>query len=160
MIRLLFVCLGNICRSPLAEGLVKHHAEKQGILDRLEIDSAGTGAWHIGNPPDQRSIAVAKKHGLDISGQRARKIKVEDFDLYDYLFAMDNSNLNDLISLSPHEHHGKIRLFTHYDDSQKGQEVPDPYYNDGFDGVYAMVDHAAEQLILHLKETHFGDGYT
>ncbi len=160
MIRLLFVCLGNICRSPLAEGLVIHHAKQQGILDRLEIDSAGTGAWHIGNPPDSRSIAVAEKHGVDISGQKARKIKQDDFDLYDYLFAMDKSNLADLRSLSPDEHHGKIRLFTHYGEGQKDQEVPDPYYDDGFDDVYAMIDHAAEQLVLHLKETHFGDGYT
>ena len=144
----LFVCLGNICRSPLAEGifrhLTRHHADGQ----RLVIDSAGTGAWHQGEGPDPRSVAVAARHGIDISGQRARQVVAADFTRFDVILAMDGSNLSDLRRMAPARATAKVRLFL----DAPPRDVPDPYYGgaDGFEAVFAMVEQGARRVAEEL----------
>lgn len=145
--KILMVCLGNICRSPLAEGILKHYIKKE-KLDWF-VDSAGTGAWHIGNPPDSRSIEVAKKHGLDISSQRARKIRSTDFEEFDIIFAMDSSNYNDLQRYAlDDEEKEKIKLILNETEPNQNNSVPDPYWDDnGFEKVYQMLDKACKSFV-------------
>lgn len=139
--KILMVCLGNICRSPLAHGVLDHLAIEKGL--DWEIDSAGTGNWHIGEQPDKRSIAVAKNYGVDISGQCCRQFDVDDFDLYDHIFVMDYSNLDDIKALArTDEDHNKISMFL------KDAVVPDPYYDDTqFDSVYHMIEKRCKEII-------------
>ena len=148
----LFVCLGNICRSPLAEGIFTHLVEQRGLSDRFRIDSCGTGGWHVGNPPDPRSVLVASKYGLDISHLRARQFDAtSDPHEYDWLIVMDSSNHADLIDMGSPEH--KVRLMRSYDLTLDGEhDVPDPYYggDDGFDKVYEMLMRACEGMLTDL----------
>ena len=140
--RILFVCLGNICRSPLGEGILRKTAAERGLAARIETDSAGTGSWHQGEMPDPRSIDVGREHGIDISGLRARKIRTADFNDFDMIFAMDRSNLRDLVKIAPH------------DSSVSGEkrDVPDPYYGDrrDFEAVYGMLSRGCERLLSIL----------
>ena len=135
------VCLGNICRSPLAHGVLQHLADQKGI--RWTIESAGIGGWHVGNPPDRRAIAVARKHGVDIRNQRAQQFHDDDFDAYDYIFAMDRNNLRNLMSRAKTvEQRARIQLFL------GDREVPDPYYDDQlFEPVYQLVEERCKELI-------------
>ncbi|WP_309640165.1 low molecular weight protein-tyrosine-phosphatase [Flavobacterium sp.] len=149
-VKVLMVCLGNICRSPLAEGLLASKLPKNTFL----VDSAGTGSWHIGKQPDERSIAVAKKNGLDISKQKAKQFSPADFDAYDYIYVMDNTNYNDVVSLAKEEaHKNKVQLILNELFPGENVDVPDPYYGSqfGFDSVYKMLDETcaiiAEKLI-------------
>ena len=137
MTSVLFVCLGNICRSPLAEGVFRATVENAGLSDRFLIDSAGTGAWHAGDPPDPRSIEVAARHGIDLSAQRARQVTDRDFTQFDFILAMDSNNLSTLKSRTRKDHPG-LRLFL----NSPPTDVPDPYYggDDGFERVYQMID--------------------
>jgi protein-tyrosine phosphatase len=145
--------MGNICRSPLAEGIFLHLAAQSGQRDRFEVDSAGIGDWHVGHEPDPRSQAVANKHGITLVC-RARQIESpEDFENFDLLLAMDRQNHRDLISLSPSEHQGKIHLMREYDpEGGNKAEVPDPYYGGprGFDDVYQMLYRSCEKLLEDL----------
>jgi len=145
--RILMVCLGNICRSPLAEGILRHKAEQNGL--DWEIDSAGTGGWHVGDPPDPRSIKVARQFGIDISAQRARQFKVDDFDLFDQIFVMDTENLRDILRLVPtQEYSKKVALILNQVYPEKLKSVPDPYYNDdSFEPVFRMLDKACTAYI-------------
>ena len=147
----LFVCLGNICRSPLAEGVFAHLVAERGLEHRFTIDSAGTGAWHAGEPADRRSAAVAARHGITLEG-RARKVERSDFARFDLIVAMDHENARDLRRLSDGDGQAaRVRLLREWDD-QEGDEVPDPYYGgpDGFDTVYAMVRRSCEALLDEL----------
>lgn len=139
--KILMVCLGNICRSPLAHGVLEHLAKEIGL--DWEIDSAGTGNWHVGEQPDLRSIAIAKNYGVDISGQCCRQFDVSDFDEFDQIFVMDYSNLSDVKALARNdEDHKKISLLL------KNDIVPDPYYDDTqFDPVYKMVEKRCREII-------------
>jgi protein-tyrosine phosphatase len=139
--KILMVCLGNICRSPLAHGVLEHLAKERGL--NWEIDSAGTGNWHIGEQPDRRSIAIAKSYGVDVSGQCCRQFDVSDFDRYDHIFVMDYSNLNDVKALARDDKdHSKVSLLL------KNDIVPDPYYDDTqFDPVYKMVEKRCREII-------------
>ncbi|WP_374958969.1 low molecular weight protein-tyrosine-phosphatase [Gilvibacter sp.] len=144
--RILMVCLGNICRSPLAEGIMR--TKLFGRKD-YEVDSAGTGGWHVGDPPDPRSVAIAKEMGLDITGQRGRQFNVTDFDRFDHIFVMDNSNHRDVLKLARTEHDKqKVSLILDTLFPGENVDVPDPYYggNDGFAKVYDMLDQACEIL--------------
>ncbi|MES0883769.1 low molecular weight protein-tyrosine-phosphatase [Roseibium sp. SCP14] len=143
----LFVCLGNICRSPLAEGVFRSIVDEAGLTDSFEIDSAGTGAWHVGNPPDPRSIEIASKHGIDISGQRARQVEEFDFERFDTILAMDRNNLASLKLMAGHGK-AKVRLFL----NAPAQDVPDPYYGgpDGFEDVYQLVRAGGQKLLEDL----------
>lgn len=145
----LMVCLGNICRSPLAEGILKHKL----TTTNIRVDSAGTAGYHIGNAPDPRSINVALNHDIDISQQRCRKFTINDFDTFDIIYAMDKSNYGDIISLARNKQDAaKVKLLLSEIDI-KIKEVPDPYYDadEGFEKVYAMIDHACEAIAIRLK---------
>lgn len=152
-IAILFVCLGNICRSPLAEGVFRNVIEKRGIADRFTIDSAGTGAWHQGSAPDPRSIEVAARHGMDISRQRARQVTETDFARFDLILAMDRANLRDLQRRAPEGSPAVVALLTEFAES-RGVDVPDPYYGgaDGFERVYRMIRIASEALAGRLVD--------
>ncbi len=147
--RILMVCLGNICRSPLAEGILAHKVRQLGL--DWQVDSAGTGYWHTGQQPDKRSIRVAQKHGIDITYQRARQIKAQDFDHFDHIYAMDKSNLRDILLLARTDaHRKKVRLIM-LETQHPKTEVPDPYYDDdGFDEVFEMLDLATDAILSHL----------
>ncbi len=144
----LFVCMGNICRSPTAEGVFRHHAREAGLLEALEIDSAGTHAYHVGEPPDRRSSAAAERRGISLSGITARKVASDDFERFDLILAMDEDNHRLLIQQSDPEHHEKIRLFLDFGKSPE-REVPDPYYGgaSGFERVLDLVEDASKGLL-------------
>lgn len=147
----LFVCLGNICRSPLAEGILRTQLHSVGLQDRIRVNSAGTGAWHVGNEPDPRSVAIASHHGIDISSQRSRQIASADFDRHDLILAMDRANLATLKARAPSNAHDKIFLFM---DLALGEpiDVPDPYYqDDGFENVYCMLRDGCAALLRELS---------
>ncbi len=152
-VKVLMVCLGNICRSPLAEGLLASKLPK----DTFFVDSAGTGGYHIGREPDQRSIATAKKYGLDISHQKARKFTPADFENFDYIFVMDNSNYDDVTFLAKTEEQ-KQKVALVLDELFPGDnvDVPDPFYGlqNGFDMVYEMLDEATDLLAKKLISKH------
>jgi protein-tyrosine phosphatase len=149
-VRILFVCLGNICRSPLAEGILRHLAHDYPV----DVDSAGTGGWHIGDPPDRRSIAVARRHGIDITGQRARRIAAGDFEAFDLILAMDRSNLATLRALALPAAQRKLHLFLGYAEGVE-RDVPDPYYEgpEGFEAVYRMLSEGCLSLIGTLEDS-------
>lgn len=148
---ILFVCLGNICRSPLAEGVFRAVLAERGIETEFSIDSAGTGGWHAGSAPDPRSIAVALHHGIDISQQKARKVTLADFDDYDLILGMDGSNVDDLHRLAPLGSVARVELFLGHA-TGRAKDVPDPYYGGegGFLDVYRMIREASEALASRL----------
>ena len=137
--RILFVCMGNICRSPTAEGAFRSIVKNNNELDNFEIDSAGTHAYHIGNSPDQRAQQTAIDNGVDLSNLRARQVHESDFYYYDYIIAMDYDNLDRLKSICPADSHSKIELMLIYSNEYPGASVPDPYYEGKFDEVFNMV---------------------
>ena len=142
---ILFVCLGNICRSPLAEGIAKQRADQLGL--ELLIDSCGTGDWHVGEPPCQDSIRIAKTHGLDISSQRSRQITQEDLVKFELIVALDANNYRDLVSM------GASNVVKLGDYGFNGEDVPDPYFfpgYEGFDKVYSMIDSCVDNLLKSL----------
>jgi protein-tyrosine phosphatase len=153
MVSVLFVCLGNICRSPTAEGVFRALCEREGLGDAVRIESAGTGAYHIGNPPDPRAQAAAKRRGIDLSGQRARQVTRADFDVFDYVLAMDGSNLADLRRVCPPDRHGRLRLFLDFAPDAPVREVPDPYYGegDGFESVLDLIEAAGVGLLADIR---------
>ena len=150
-ISVLFVCLGNICRSPLAEGVFRQALEARGIGDRFTLYSAGIGAWHVGSAPDPRSVAIATQHRIDISWQKARKIAPSDFDRFDLILGMDLSNCEELMAIAPQHARDRVHLFMDYA-GMGAVEVPDPYYGgpDGFLAVYRMIRDASEALAARL----------
>ena len=150
--RILMVCLGNICRSPLAEGIMRAKLFGKG---QFEVDSAGTGGWHVGDPPDPRSVDIARKNGLDITSQRGRQFSATDFDSFDHIFVMDNSNHRDVLRLARDENdRQKVSLILDALFPGENVDVPDPYYGgtDGFANVYNMLDEACEILKTRLQD--------
>ena len=148
----LFVCMGNICRSPTAEGVFRYHVEGAGLAEHIEIDSAGTHAYHVGEPADHRARAAAERRGMTLEGIRARRVSSDDFERYDYILAMDEDNLARLEVEAPEEHRHKLRLFLEF--AQNGErEVPDPYYGGaaGFERVLDLVDEASRGLLETLS---------
>ncbi|MGH1470108.1 MAG: low molecular weight protein-tyrosine-phosphatase [Cellvibrionaceae bacterium] len=168
MVNVLFVCLGNICRSPTAHGIFREHVRRAGLEEKITIDSAGTGDWHIGKGPDKRAVATAKKFTYDISDLRARQVTPEDFERFDYILAMDNSNLNNLRKMSPPHYAGELKLFLDFhtdqisdqlqseSQNQNIREVPDPYYgeHDGFVTVLTLIENASINLLQHIKNDY------
>ena len=160
MVNVLFVCLGNICRSPTAEGVFSALVNNEGLSQSIQVDSAGTGAWHSGSPPDHRAQAAALERGYDLSSQRARKVKDTDFHRFNYIIAMDRQNHLDLSAIAPREMHSRIRLFLTFAPELMVKEVPDPYYGGvkGFDEVLNLIEEASRGLLQdilrnHIKET-------
>lgn len=149
----LFVCLGNICRSPLAEGIFRHQAETGGLADRFEVDSAGTGAYHSGEPPDSRSIAVAASHGIRLTGT-ARQVRADDFGRFDVIVAMDESNRRSLQRLRGGG--ARIVMMRDYDPQAGDPDVPDPYYGGpgGFERVYRILERACAGLLDELADAN------
>lgn len=147
------VCLGNICRSPLAEGILKKKVEEN-QLD-WEVGSAGTGAWHVGELPDNRSIRTARQHGIDITDQRARQFTAKDFKDYDLILAMDSTNYRNILQLDlASEYKDKVKMILNYLEPQKNESVPDPYWNDnGFEKVYQMLEAACTALVEQESDT-------
>lgn len=150
--RILFVCLGNICRSPTAEGVFRHRARQAGFTD-LQIDSAGTAGWHVGKAPDPRTVAAAQRRGYDLSALRARQVLVTDFDHFDFVLAMDRQNLAELKSMAPRGAKASLGLFLDYAGNAAFTEVPDPYYGGeaGFEQVLDLVEQASDGLIARLR---------
>lgn len=151
MTHILMVCLGNICRSPLAEGILKSKLPSS----KFKVSSAGTANYHVGEQPDERSIAIAKAHGIDISNQRGQQFKVEDFDTYQHIFVMDQSNYKNVVKLTRNpEDISKVKLILEAADTMERNEVPDPYYGgiDGFSDVYNLLDDACNKLAEKLLE--------
>lgn len=147
--KILMVCLGNICRSPLAEGLLQEKIKSRGLA--WEVDSAGTGSWHLGEPPDPRSIQTAEKNGIHIGEQRARQLTQGDLDRFDLILAMDQSNYRDIQALAKGPQRDKVHMILNFVFPGENRSVPDPYWNDhGFDQVYQMLDKATDGLIEHL----------
>jgi len=154
-VRLLFVCLGNICRSPTAEGVMRHVVAEAGMEEEVTLDSAGTGSWHVGSAPDARARAAASGRGVELSGE-ARQVRPQDFEDFDLILAMDRANLRDLRALAPDEDEGKIRLLREFDPAGGGGadlDVPDPYYGAGgsFEEVFDLVDAACRGLLEEIR---------
>ena len=157
-VRLLFVCLGNICRSPTAEGVMRHVVAEAGMSEQVELDSAGTGSWHIGSSPDTRASAAARGRGVTLAGE-ARQVRPGDFEDFDLILAMDRANLRDLEALSGGEAEGRIRLLREFDPRVGGTpsdgdlDVPDPYYGaaGGFEEVFDLVDAACRGLLEEIR---------
>jgi protein-tyrosine phosphatase len=150
---ILFVCLGNICRSPTAEGVFQHLVKEAGLGAQIHIDSAGTGAWHVGNPANSKSQATANRHGVTLHS-RARQFQVSDFDDFDLILAMDRSNLNDILAMDPTGRYAhKVKLFREFDPTPGDGEVPDPYYGgqQGFEDVYQMCLRTSAAILNQLE---------
>ena len=155
-VSVLFVCLGNICRSPTAHAVFRKLVSDHGLADQIEIDSAGTAAYHVGKHPDMRSMETARNRGIEMLDLRARKVDFGDFYEYDYVLAMDDENYHNLRDLALPEHYEKIQMFLDYSDAFEEREVPDPYYGgaQGFEHVFDLVESASEGLLEHIKKNH------
>jgi len=156
MVRVLFVCMGNICRSPTAQGVFEQLVDSQGLTSLIQIDSAGTHAYHVGEPPDIRATQAAKKRNIELGSQRARRVNGDDFLDFDYVLAMDRNNYDDLISLCPTEHQSKLHLFLEFATGLAEDEVPDPYYGGitGFERVLDMIERASQGLLAEIRQQH------
>ncbi|MBT3059487.1 MAG: low molecular weight protein-tyrosine-phosphatase [Candidatus Thiodiazotropha sp.] len=156
-VSILFVCMGNICRSPTAQGVFRELVAQQGLSDYIATDSAGTIDYHSGSKPDRRARETAIKRGLDLSDLRARMVTAEDFELFDYVVAMDRSNYADLLALCPEGREERLHLFLDYAPQQPIREVPDPYYGGpaGFDRVFDLVEEASRGLLEKIVNSHF-----
>lgn len=152
-VKVLFVCMGNICRSPTAHGVFRGLVEREGLADVIEVDSAGTHAYHVGEPPDRRARETANRRGIDLGDLRARQALPEDFEYYDYVLAMDRDNYHGLSAICPAGQERKIGLLMDYAEELRIREVPDPYYggNRGFEQVFDMVEAAAVGLLEDIR---------
>ena len=150
--------MGNICRSPTAHGVFRNLVEKEGLLHAIGIDSAGTHAYHLGNPPDKRAQATALGRGVDLSDLLARRVAPEDFDAFDYVLAMDQDNYMALCEICPDQHVEKVHMFMDFAPHMRTREVPDPYYGGpaGFDRVFDLVEAASAGLLEEIKRRHLG----
>ena len=158
MIKVIFVCMGNICRSPTAHGVFRALVEKEGMSHVVEIDSAGTHAYHVGNSADKRAQATAQRRGVDLSDLLARRVEPEDFEVFDYVLAMDQDNYMSLSEICPDQHVDKIYMFMDFASHMRTREVPDPYYGGpaGFDRVFDLVEAASEGLLAEIRRRHQG----
>ncbi len=154
MVRILFVCMGNICRSPMAEGVFRRLLEQHGLTSQVEVDSAGTHAYHLGRSPDPRAILTAKARGIDISGRRARQVSPKDLEKFDWVLVMDEHNYDALRFICPKPQQAKLAYLLDYAPHLKTRNLPDPYYGGelGFERVMDMIEEACEGLLSHLQD--------
>ena len=154
MVKVLFVCLGNICRSPTAEGVFRHAVSRASLTEYIHIDSAGTHAYHIGEPPDRRAQAAAARRGIDLSGLRGRMAVPDDIGEFDYILAMDRENFTNLRAICPAGLEHKVRLFLEFAPQRPEREVPDPYFGgeSGFDRVLDMIEEASDGLLADIRQ--------
>ena len=155
-VSVLFVCMGNICRSPTAQGVFRALIEREGLESHIRTDSAGTIAYHVGEPPDRRARETATKRGIDLSDLRARRARAEDFEMFDYVIAMDRANYHDLMEICPPGRQDRLHLFMDFAPHLPEDEVPDPYYGGvaGFDRVFDMVEQASLGLLQHIRDNN------
>ena len=154
-VKVLFVCMGNICRSPTAHGVFQALVDEHGLGDSILVESAGTHSYHVGNPPDARSQATARQRGVDLSGLRARRFVSADFTEYDYLLGMDQANIADMGAIKPEGASARLQLMLEYSQQFSQLEVPDPYFgDDGFELVFEMIDDAALGLLRQIRNEH------
>jgi protein-tyrosine phosphatase len=155
-VSVLFVCMGNICRSPTAHGVFRNLLRQQGLEDLIYIDSAGTHAYHVGNPPDERSVATAEKRGIEMRDLRARKVDFSDFIEFDYILPMDDDNYANLMNLAPRDLQQKVRYFLEFAEDIEQKYVPDPYYGgpQGFENVFDLVEKASIGLLADIRNRH------
>lgn len=156
MVSVLFVCMGNICRSPTAEGVFSTLVERENLAGRILVDSAGTHAYHVGDPPDSRSQASARNRGVDLSRQRARKVTAGDFARFDYVLAMDEDNHALLAALCPAGEEHRLKLFLDFAPQAGRSDVPDPYYGagGGFETVLDLIEEASQGLLADMRKNH------
>ncbi len=156
VIRVLFVCTGNICRSPTADGVFAHMVAQAGLSARIDVDSCGTTSYHIGDPTDRRAIKEARRRGYDLSHLRARQLVANDYDTFDYLIAMDDGHLDILQRSCPENRMDRIKLFLDFHPARRGQSVPDPYYGgaDGFSHVLDLIEDTSQNLLEYLRNHH------
>ncbi len=157
MVKVLFVCMGNICRSPTADGVFRKMVDDQSLGHLIQVDSAGTHAYHVGEAPDPRAQEAAWRRGIDLSPLRARRVKATDFECFDYVLAMDDDNYQQLEIICPDGHGHKLRLFLDFATEMQEREVPDPYYGgvSGFEKVLDLIEAAAEGLLKDIRTEHF-----
>jgi protein-tyrosine phosphatase len=156
-IRIQFVCLGNICRSPLAKVVFRDKVEAAGLSDHFDISSSGTGSWHVGDPADDRMRTTAQRNGLSLEDHRASQFTAEDLMQFDHIFVMDKSNLNDVLHLDEEDQYGgKVRLFREFDPEPEDYQVPDPYHGGrkGFERVYDIVERTSDMLLHRLVDEY------
>lgn len=160
VVNVLFVCLGNICRSPTAEGVFRRMIEQAGLQASVRIDSAGVAPWQVGRPPDPRAVAAARRRGIELSSLRARQVTASDFETFDYLIAMDRENLADLRAASPPHRADRLHLLLAFTAAGAGSDVPDPFYGgaDGFEAVFDLIEDGARGLFEHIRDRHFAAG--
>lgn len=156
MLKVLFVCLGNICRSPSGEGVFSDLVEKAGLGDEISADSAGTAGYHVGEPPDGRAQDAARRRGIDLSQQRARRVQPSDFQNFEYLVAMDTDNQANLLSICPSGSEHKVHLMLDFSHDHQGENVPDPYYigGNGFEVALDLIEDAAKGLLDDIRQRH------
>lgn len=156
-VKVLFVCMGNICRSPTAHGVFRKLVQDEGLMERIEIDSAGTHGYHVTEPPDRRAILTAARRGVDLEDLRARRAEPEDFLYYDYILAMDQENYMSLSAICPRGMERKLMLLMDFAPQLRTREVPDPYYGGttGFEQVFDMVEVAGKGLLAHIRRRNF-----
>lgn len=154
MTKVLFVCLGNICRSPTAHGVFRHLVQQEGLEQQIHIDSAGTHAYHVGEPPDSRAQSTARQRGIQLDDLRARRVTDSDFAEFDYILAMDQENYDNLHRICPPQHRDKLALFLTFAPEQEAREVPDPYYggDQGFEYVMNLVESASRGLLADIRQ--------
>jgi len=155
-VKVLFVCMGNICRSPTAQGVFEKLVAETSLSGTVMTDSAGTHAYHVGEPPDSRASAAARRRGIDLSGQKARRVEEADFEIFDYVLAMDRSNYEDLAGLCLPEYRSKLRLFLEFAPELGTPDVPDPYYGGttGFERVLDLIETASGALLASIRQQH------
>lgn len=151
MIHVLFVCLGNICRSPMAEAVFRHKVKEAGLDGKIKVDSAGTGNWHIGQPPHKGTRKLLDVKGISYSGIAGRQVQSKDFQAFRYIIAMDANNRKDLLELAGNLQNGELKLLMDFVPGQTGVNVPDPYYTGNFDEVYGMVDEGCSRLLDYIR---------
>jgi len=155
-VKVLFVCMGNICRSPTAQGVFEKLVQDQALAERIQIDSAGTHAYHVGEPPDARATEAARRRGVDLTAQRARRVSTSDFDNFDYVLAMDSTNFESLSGLCSPDHASKLQLLLEFAPNSATKDVPDPYYGGatGFERVLDMIEEASTGLLNDIRQRH------
>lgn len=158
MIKILFVCLGNICRSPTAEGVFRDLVRRENLTAQIGTDSCGTSGWHIGDPPDQRACAEARRRGISIDDLKARALRADDFENFHYVLGMDRANLAKLQAACPSDYRDRVHLFLDYAPDLPMREVPDPYYggSEGFVNVFDMIEKASAGLLADIRQKHLG----
>jgi protein-tyrosine phosphatase len=154
MVHVLFVCLGNICRSPMAEAVFRQQVAQAGLTDKIKIDSAGTGDWHIGNPPHHGTLKILKKYEIDEQGIFARQLASVDFEKYQYIICMDEDNVRNAKTFTQTPYHGELRRLLEYHPEHKTLNVPDPYFTGDFEETYRLVTGACSHLLSHIRTQH------